>query len=64
MQSLKISLPAVDEVRKILMDMEIMDMDHRIKPEKKYGYIGITSPINDEEIQMMKEKAVKVKKVQ
>ena len=64
MQSLKISLPAVDEVRKSLMDMEIMDMDHRIKPEKKYGYIGITSPVNDEEIQMMKEKAGKVKKVQ
>jgi tRNA (guanine37-N1)-methyltransferase len=63
MQSLKISLPAVDEVRKIIMDMEIMDMDHRIKPEKDYGYIGITSPVSDEEIEKMKEEVIKVKKV-
>lgn len=64
MLSLKISLPAVDEVRKIIMDMEIMDMDHRIKPEKDYGYIGITSTVSNEEIEMMKNRAGNVEKVQ
>ncbi|WP_461462449.1 class I SAM-dependent methyltransferase [Methanobrevibacter sp.] len=63
MKCLKISLPAVDEVRKIIMDMEVMDMDHRIKPEKVYGYIGITSPISDETIEDMKKEVLKVEKV-
>ncbi len=63
MECLKISLPAVDEVRKIIMDMEVMDMDHRIKPEKVYGYIGITAPISDETIEEMKKEVLKVEKV-
>ena len=64
MLSLKITLVAVDEVRKILMDLEIMDMDHRILPEKVYGYIGITEKIDQQCIEMIKEKVSKSKKVQ
>lgn len=63
MECLKISLPAVDEVRKIIMDMEVMDMDHRIKPEKDYGYIGITSTIPKNTIEEMKKQVLEVEKV-
>lgn len=64
MLSLKITLVAVDEVRKIIMDLNIMDMDHRILPEKEYGYIGIKEKIDQKCIEKIKKKVSKSKKVQ
>ena len=50
MKSVKVPLKKLNDVRKELMEKELMRMDYRIKAEKDYGYIPITEDIDGYEI--------------
>ena len=45
MKSVKVPLKKLNDVRKELMEKELMRMDYRIKAEKDYGYIPIKEDI-------------------
>lgn len=50
MKSVKVPLKKLNDVRKELMEKELMRMDYRIKAESEYGYIPIKEDIEGYEI--------------
>lgn len=50
MKSVKVPLKKLNDVRKELMEKELMRMDYRIKAEEEYGYIPIKEDIKGYEI--------------
>ena len=50
MKSVKVPLKKLNDVRKELMEKELMRMDYRIKAEADYGYIPIKEDIEGYEI--------------
>ena len=50
MKSVKVPLKKLNDVRKELMEKELMRMDYRIKAESEYGYIPIKDDIEGYEI--------------
>ena len=50
MKSVKVPLKKLNDVRKELMEKELMRMDYRIKAEDEYGYIPIKEDIEGYEI--------------
>lgn len=50
MESLEIELIHLNDVRKILMENELMNMDYRIKVTKTHGYIPLKEKLNIETI--------------
>jgi tRNA (guanine37-N1)-methyltransferase len=50
MKAVKVPLKKLNDVRKELMEKELMRMDYRIKAEKDYGYIPIKENVDGYEI--------------
>ena len=50
MKCVKVPLKKLNDVRKELMEKELMRMDYRIKAETDYGYIPIKEDIDEYEI--------------
>ena len=55
MKSLKVELHHLNDVRKIIAEKQLMNMDYKIKTEKDYGYIPIKETTNETLIQEIKD---------
>lgn len=63
MLAIKIPLRHIDEVRKILMEREIIARNYKILTEDEYGYIPLKEDINSETIEKVKEELENIVKI-
>ncbi len=54
MESLKVELIHLNDVRKIIAEKQLMNMDYKIKTDKNYGYIPLKEKATEELIQEIK----------